>query len=213
MAAFRKGVEAETSGRTDDLPKANQHQSSLRIVCVAVEVPITSNSLSLVTMNTSSSEALSVDQVIKVENVLDVYVMLDDYCHLVLQMFSLIEQEKDCPDELKEAASSLLYAAPRCGEFSELQEIRVVLTARYGKEFSNGAIDLRNNLWKSLGEGEFKTNVIETNLSVSADDFDEVLRFTESRKGRNKYRNAEDAAQDVFESAAYAAACTTRAAA
>ncbi|GKE68258.1 IST1-like protein, partial [Tanacetum coccineum] len=89
--------------------------------------------------------ALSVDQVIKVENVLDVYVMLDDYCHLVLQMFSLIEQEKDCPDELKEAASSLLYAAPRCGEFSELQEIRVVLTARYGKEFSNGAIDLRNN--------------------------------------------------------------------
>ncbi|GJZ87780.1 retrotransposon protein, putative, ty1-copia subclass [Tanacetum coccineum] len=91
-----------------------------------------------------------VDQVIKEENVLDVYVMLYDYCHLVLQMFNLIEQEKDCPHELKEAASSLLYAAPRCGEFPELQEIRVVLTARYGKEFANGAIDLRNNLWKSL---------------------------------------------------------------
>ncbi|GKC00940.1 IST1-like protein, partial [Tanacetum coccineum] len=56
------------------------------------------------------------------------------------------------------------------------------------------------------GEGESKTNVIETNSSVSADDFDEVLSFTESRKGRNKYRNAEDAAQDAFESAAYAAA-------
>ncbi|GKF01764.1 IST1-like protein, partial [Tanacetum coccineum] len=60
-------------------------------------------------------------------------------------MVNLIEQEKDCPDELKEAASSLLYAAPRCGEFPELQEIRAILTARYGKEFANGAIDLRNN--------------------------------------------------------------------
>ncbi|GJY46020.1 IST1-like protein [Tanacetum coccineum] len=155
---------------------------------------------------------------------------------------------KDCPDELKEAASSLLYAAPRCGEFPELQEIRAILTARYGKEFANGAIDLRNNCGVSTrmiqklsprkssletrmkilneiaaendivlklddsspvfkqGEGESKTNVIETNSSVSADDFDEVLSFTESRKGRNKYRNAEDAAQDAFESAAYAAA-------
>nr|GEX81348.1 hypothetical protein [Tanacetum cinerariifolium] len=56
------------------------------------------------------------------------------------------------------------------------------------------------------GEGESKTNVIETNSSVSADDFDEVLRFTESRKGKNKYRNAEDAALDVSKSAAYAVA-------
>ncbi|GJQ92865.1 IST1-like protein [Tanacetum coccineum] len=180
--------------------------------------------------------AIKVDQVIKEQNMLDVYAMLDGYCHLVLQM-----------GELKEAASSLLYAAPRCGEFPELQEIRVVLTARYGKEFANGAIDLRNNCGVSTrmiqklsprkssletrmkilneiatertslltiddfvsfskqGEDESKTNVIETNSSVSADDFDEVLSFTESRKGRNQYRNAEDAAQDAFESA-YAAA-------
>lgn len=48
--------------------------------------------------------------------------------------------------------------------------------------------------------------MIETNLSVSADDFDEVLSFTESMKGRKEYRNVEDAAQAAFESAAYAAA-------
>ncbi|GKC03989.1 IST1-like protein [Tanacetum coccineum] len=204
-----------------------------------------------------------VDQVIKEENVLDVYVMLDDCCHLVLQMFNLIEQEKDCPDELKEAASSLLYAAPRCGEFPELQEIRVVLTAQMIQKLSprKSSLETRMKILNEIatendivlklydsssvlkqgedesktnvietrqqsalitidssfsvsqtGEGESKTNVIETNSSVSADDFDEVLRFTESRKGRNKYRNAEDAAQDVFESAAYAAAAATRAA-
>ncbi|GJR27827.1 IST1-like protein, partial [Tanacetum coccineum] len=145
----------------------------------------------------------------------------------------------------KRSSIKLAIRAPRCGEFPELQEIRVVLTARYGKEFANGAIDLRNNYgvndsktvtpkiklrdpnedpkrdcsertslltiddfvsFSKQGEDESKTNVIETNSSVSADDFDEVLSFTESRKGRNQYRNAEDAAQDAFESVAYAAA-------
>ncbi|GKA33055.1 IST1-like protein [Tanacetum coccineum] len=92
-------------------------------------------------------------------------------------------------------SSIKLYAAPRCGEFPELQEICVVLTTRYGKEFTNGAINLRNKCGvRTRGEDESKTNVIETNSSVSTDDFDEVLSFTESRKGRNKYRNAEDAA-------------------
>ncbi|GJR98250.1 IST1-like protein [Tanacetum coccineum] len=277
MAAFRKGVEAETSGRIDDerwllsekelKQRQVEEQMKLRFTYIVVSrlsflknqhqarlSLARSDIVQLLSLGHHEHALLRVDQVIKEENVLDVYVMLYDYCHLVLQMFNLIEQEKDCPHELKEAASSLLYAAPRCGEFPELQEIRVVLTARYGKEFANGAIDLRNNggvstrmiqklsprkssletrmkilneiatendivlkLYDSSsvlkqGEGESKTNVIETILSVSADDFDEVLRFTESRKGRNKYRNAEDAAQDVFESAAYAAATTARSA-
>lgn len=50
-----------------------------------------------------------------------------------------------CPDELKEAVSTLLFAASRCGQFPELQEIRVLFTSRYGKEFAARAIELRNN--------------------------------------------------------------------
>ncbi|KAJ0865980.1 putative vacuolar protein sorting-associated protein Ist1 [Helianthus annuus] len=41
-----------------------------------------------------------------------------------------------CPEELKEAVSGLLYAAPRCGEFPELREIRAILTTRFRNEFS-----------------------------------------------------------------------------
>lgn len=50
-----------------------------------------------------------------------------------------------CPDELREATSGLLYAASRCGEFPEIQEIRAVLTSHFGKEFAARAIELRNN--------------------------------------------------------------------
>ncbi|KAL8268885.1 hypothetical protein R6Q59_002683 [Mikania micrantha] len=179
---------------------------------------------------------------------------------------------RDCPDDLKEAVSSLMFAAPRCGEFPELQEIRFILTARYGKEFANGAHELRSNcgvttrmiqklsprqssletrmkmlqeiatendivlnfeylssvtkevtksdliklsnlnfdcenlnyLW-SQGEGETTNEESEKKPSDLAD-FDEVLSFSESIKGKKIYKGVEDAAQAAFESAAYAAA-------
>uniref|UniRef100_A0A7N0UFG5 Regulator of Vps4 activity in the MVB pathway protein n=1 Tax=Kalanchoe fedtschenkoi TaxID=63787 RepID=A0A7N0UFG5_KALFE len=88
---------------------------------------------------------IRVEHVIKEQNMLDVFALIQCYCELVLERFHLIEQEKYCPEELKEAISSLLYAASRCGEFPELQEIRAVFTSHYGKEFAARAIELRNN--------------------------------------------------------------------
>lgn len=46
---------------------------------------------------------------------------------------------------MKEAISSLIYAASRCGEFPELKELRAIFTSRFGKEFAARAIELRNN--------------------------------------------------------------------
>ncbi|KAF5751934.1 hypothetical protein HS088_TW02G00953 [Tripterygium wilfordii] len=88
---------------------------------------------------------LRVEQLIKEQNMLDVYTMMESYCSLLIERLSLIEQERVCPDELKEAIASLLYASSRCGDFPELQEIRAVFTTRYGKEFVTNAIELRNN--------------------------------------------------------------------
>ncbi|KAL8249727.1 hypothetical protein R6Q59_006595 [Mikania micrantha] len=115
----------------------NQRQARLAVA--------RSDIVQLLNLNHHEHALLRVDQVIKEQNMVDVLVMVDGYCHLVLQMVNLIEKEKGCPDELKEAISSLLYAAPRCGEFPELQQVREILTSRYGKEFAYGAIELRTN--------------------------------------------------------------------
>ncbi|KAK6921761.1 Vacuolar protein sorting-associated protein Ist1 [Dillenia turbinata] len=88
---------------------------------------------------------LRVEQVIREQNMLDVFAMIEGYCLLLVERVNLIEQDRECPEELKEAISSLLYAATRCGEFPELQEIRDVLTSYYGKEFAARAFELRNN--------------------------------------------------------------------
>ncbi|CAH1416880.1 unnamed protein product [Lactuca virosa] len=211
-----------------------------------------SDIIDLLKLNHHEHALNRVEQVIKEQNMFDAFVMMDGYCHLLLQMVNLIEQEKNCPDELKEAASSLLYAAPRCGEFPELQEIRAILTARFGKEFAKGAIDLRSNCgvntrmiqklspqkpllenrMRMLQEiatengivlqlddvspvikdnqsevGDVSTHSgIENTSNALGDEFVEVSSFSESIKGKKKFRDVQHAAQAAFESAAYSAA-------
>ncbi|CAL5367365.1 unnamed protein product [Camellia sinensis] len=88
---------------------------------------------------------LRVEQVIKEQNMLDVFGMIENYCHLLTQRITLVQNNRECPDELSEAILSLIFAASRCGEFPELQEIRGIFTSRYGKEFVARALELRNN--------------------------------------------------------------------
>ncbi|KAL9998803.1 putative vacuolar protein sorting-associated protein Ist1 [Helianthus debilis subsp. tardiflorus] len=117
----------------------NQHHARLTVA--------RSDIIQLLNLNHHEHALLRVGEVIKEQNMLDVLAMVDGYCHLLIQMVKLIEKERYCPDELKEPVSSLIFAAPRCGEFPELQEIRAILTARYGKEFkfAHGDIELRNS--------------------------------------------------------------------
>ncbi|KAL6190286.1 hypothetical protein ACLB2K_036684 [Fragaria x ananassa] len=109
-----------------------------------------SDVLQLLQLGHHDRALLRVEQVIKEQNMLDVYVMIERYCNLLIERVHLIEQERECPEELREAASSVLYAASRCGDFPELQEIRNILSARFGKEFTARSIELRNNCGVSL---------------------------------------------------------------
>ncbi|PIA39696.1 hypothetical protein AQUCO_02600264v1 [Aquilegia coerulea] len=88
---------------------------------------------------------LRVELVIKEQNMLDAFLMIEGYCHELIERVVLIENNKECPDELKETISSLIFAASRCGEFPELQEIRSVFASWFGKDFVGRATELRNN--------------------------------------------------------------------
>ncbi|XP_021754285.1 uncharacterized protein LOC110719615 [Chenopodium quinoa] len=93
---------------------------------------------------------IRVEQVIKEQNMLDVFSMIESYCILLSERVKLIEDEKTCPEELQEAISSLIFAASRCGELPELQEIRYIFSSRYGKEFTLRATELRNRCGVNL---------------------------------------------------------------
>lgn len=48
-----------------------------------------------------------------------------------------------CPIDLREAVASIIFAAPRCSDIPELHEIRSLFSAKYGKEFTAIAAELR----------------------------------------------------------------------
>ncbi|KAJ9562962.1 hypothetical protein OSB04_008122 [Centaurea solstitialis] len=78
-----------------------------------------------------------VDQIYRDESMVSIYELLDIYCEIIsLQM--------DCPDDIKEAISSLIFASAttRCGNLHEFREIRKLFSERYGKNFETTALEL-----------------------------------------------------------------------
>ncbi|XP_054807060.1 uncharacterized protein LOC129309485 [Prosopis cineraria] len=88
---------------------------------------------------------LRVEQLIREQNMVDVFVMIENYCNFLRGRAKLLEKNSDCPEEIKEATSSLIFASSRCGEFPELQKIREIFTFRYGEGFAAHAVELHQN--------------------------------------------------------------------
>ncbi|KAG0480233.1 hypothetical protein HPP92_011091 [Vanilla planifolia] len=88
---------------------------------------------------------MQAELVIMEQNMLDVFAMVESYCHLLAERTFLLQHEKECPEELREAAAGLAYAASRCGDLPELRECRSILSSWFGKEFTAAAAELRNN--------------------------------------------------------------------
>ncbi|XP_008781099.1 uncharacterized protein LOC103700966 [Phoenix dactylifera] len=88
---------------------------------------------------------LRVELVIKEQNMLEAFVMIEGCCHLITERLVLLEHQRECPEELREAISSLIFAGSRCGDLPELQSARCIFASKFGKEFATAAAELRNN--------------------------------------------------------------------
>ncbi|KAH9623911.1 hypothetical protein KSS87_006336 [Heliosperma pusillum] len=86
---------------------------------------------------------IRVEHVVREEKMLTAYEMIEIYCELIVARLPIIESQKNCPLDLKEAIASLIFAAPRCGDIPELQDVRKHFTAKYGKDFATAATELR----------------------------------------------------------------------
>jgi vacuolar protein sorting-associated protein IST1 len=87
---------------------------------------------------------LRAEQVVREADALDALAMLDSYCNLVADRAALVDAHHDCPEELREAAAGLVYAAARFGDLPELQEVRALIAAKFGRGFVSAAAELRS---------------------------------------------------------------------
>ncbi|KAJ6371071.1 hypothetical protein OIU77_001559 [Salix suchowensis] len=104
-----------------------------------------SDVIQLLNLGYQERALLRVEHVIKDQGMADAFDMMEDYIHFLVDRVVQLQKNRECPDELKEAVSSLIFASSRCGEFPELQEIRGIFASRFGKEFAAGAVELRSN--------------------------------------------------------------------
>jgi vacuolar protein sorting-associated protein IST1 len=101
------------------------------------------------------------EHVVREQNALDVLAELEAYCTLIVERAALVDAHRECPEELREAAAGLVYAAARCGDLPELQEVRGILAAKFGREFVSAASNLRSgcgiNAKVRAGGGDLRT--------------------------------------------------------
>ncbi|KAJ3699024.1 hypothetical protein LUZ61_002729 [Rhynchospora tenuis] len=60
------------------------------------------------------------------------YDMIEQYCADILSQLPVIQKQRECPDEAKEAISTLIFAAARFSDLPELCDLRRVFAERFG---------------------------------------------------------------------------------
>ncbi|KAK9131716.1 hypothetical protein Scep_011244 [Stephania cephalantha] len=80
---------------------------------------------------------LHLDQSIK-----DAYEILSCSCEFLIFQLRYIRCHRDCPNDISEAISNLVFGSARCGDLPELKKIRELFAARYGKIYITTAVEL-----------------------------------------------------------------------
>lgn len=83
-----------------------------------------------------------VEQLYRDEKLVEVYDLLENFCEFILINLPYIRRNKDCPNDINEAMSSLIFASARFGDLPELLEIRKLFQDRYGQRFAKVALEL-----------------------------------------------------------------------
>ncbi|KAF7023408.1 hypothetical protein CFC21_035921 [Triticum aestivum] len=86
---------------------------------------------------------IRVEHIIREQNILAAYEIVELFCEFVLARVPIVEAQKECPIELREAIASIIFASGRCSDLPELMHLRNLFTTKYGKEFVAAAMELR----------------------------------------------------------------------
>ncbi|KAH6771432.1 Regulator of Vps4 activity in the MVB pathway protein [Perilla frutescens var. hirtella] len=111
---------------------------------------------------------IRVEHIIREQNTWEAYEILELFCEFVLARVPILESQRECPTELREAVASIIFSAPRCSDLPDLLHVRNLFAAKYGKEFIAAASELRPDT-------SVNRTIIEK-LSVSAPPADVKLK-------------------------------------
>lgn len=86
---------------------------------------------------------ITTESIVRQDFIVEAYDILELLCQLVLERIRLLDAEKECPFDMREAVCTLIYAANRT-EIPELKDVKEQLIKKYGKEFGEAAMRNHN---------------------------------------------------------------------
>lgn len=88
-----------------------------------------------------------VEQVIRDDYLIEAYEILEMFCSLLSTRFGLIDSVKECDRGIEEAVTTIMWASARVhDEVPELRAIAENLSLRYGKPFTQFAMENQGNM-------------------------------------------------------------------
>ncbi|KAG8491062.1 hypothetical protein CXB51_014213 [Gossypium anomalum] len=97
----------------------------------------------LLEIGQEATARIRVEHIIREENIMAAQEILELFCELIAVRLPIVETQRECPLDLKEAISSICFAAPRCADLPELLQVQMLFISKYGKEFVSAATELR----------------------------------------------------------------------
>ncbi|KAH0862041.1 hypothetical protein HID58_079252, partial [Brassica napus] len=88
---------------------------------------------------------IRVEHVVRQEKTVAAYELIDIYCELIVVRLVVIDSQKTCPNDLKEAVASVLYVSKRLSDVAKLADVVKHFSAKYGKDFVSAAVGLQSD--------------------------------------------------------------------
>ena len=95
--------------------------------------------------NKDEKARIKVEHIIREDFIIEAYEIVELLCELVHERSKYLSSSKECPDDLSEAVSSLIWAADRCN-IDEMGEIKNQLSKKLGKLFTSTAETNANDI-------------------------------------------------------------------
>ncbi|CAA7043872.1 unnamed protein product [Microthlaspi erraticum] len=92
-----------------------------------------------------------VEELLEELRIVSSYDLIERFCGCISSNLSSMQKQRECPEECREAVSSLIYAAARVHRFPELKDLRALLTRRYGNSIDDSSVNqelVENLVWR-----------------------------------------------------------------
>ncbi|XP_073030474.1 uncharacterized protein [Primulina eburnea] len=83
-----------------------------------------------------------VEQLLKDQSMVEVYDLVGSFSEFIIMNLGYIRKHKDCPNDINEAVSTLIFTSARLGDLPELLAVRKLFAERYGVSFVTAALEL-----------------------------------------------------------------------